>query len=243
MTGTETKHRDKQSIYERLCLDILVNISINDAVDMDILSNYTINVLMVDLDTRKNLLAGNKNKRFYTSEKANYEYLNRQAEEAILTYDSRAKFKIMNRLKAIKTSISKESATKDLLSKLKGRILIFAGSINQAENLCEYTYHSKTDNINYDKFKAGEIDRIAMVNAGGIGHTYKEIDHLILVQADSDKNGLTSQKICRTLLKQKDYKATVWIICLKGTKDIEWINKTLSSFNKSNINYIEYKNN
>ena len=33
-----------------------------------------------------------------------------------------------------------------------------------------------------------------MVNSGGIGFTYKEIDDLFLIQADSDVNGYTSQR-------------------------------------------------
>ena len=91
-------------------------------------------------------------------------------------------------------------------------------------------------------FKEEKINSLALVNAGGTGHTYKNIDHLVLVQADSDKNGLTSQKIARTLLSQGKYKATIWIVCLLGTQDEKWIASTLENFDSSKIEYIEFKN-
>jgi hypothetical protein len=116
--------------------------------------------------------------------------------------------------------------------------LIFASSIKQAEELCSSTSHSKTDDEDYKLFQEGKIDRIAMVNAGGVGHTYKNINHLVLVQADSDKNGLTSQKISRTLLHQDGYEATIWIICLMSTQDEKWVQLTLENFDRTKIQYI-----
>lgn len=242
MTGTPTKHKDKIKLYNTIGLNILYDISINDAVNMNILSNYKVYVIEVELDTTKNIEAGSKNNKFLTSEKANYQYLDRIAEMAIIQCRKDATFRILNRMRAIKNSKSKTNATKLLLSKLQGRILLFAGSINQAEELCEHRFHSKTDDKDYLKFQNGEIDRIAMVNTGGTGHTYKNIDDLILVQADSDKNGLTSQKICRTLLKQKDYNATVWIICLSGTQDEKWVKSALKSFDTNKVEYIKFDN-
>ncbi len=60
-------------------------------------------------------------------------------------------------------------------------------------------------------------------------------------QIDSDKNGLTTQKICRTLLGQKNYKANVWIICLAGTQDEVWLEEALKSFDKEKIEFINFK--
>lgn len=63
-----------------------------------------------------------------------------------------------------------------------------------------------------------------------------------MVQADSDKNGTTSQKIARTLLEQKNYKATIWVLCLVGTQDEKWIESALENFDKTKVEYIRYKN-
>lgn len=242
MTGTATKHDDKLDLYKRLDLDVLVDISINEAVDIGLLSNYSIKVLEVDMSRENTIEAGNKNKRFKTSEFNQYNWLTTSVKRAMYQNANTKKFAILRRLQAIKNSDSKFKATQKLLSNLTGRILIFSASIKQSELLCDYTYHSKTNNEDLKKFKSGDIDRIALVNAGGTGHTYREIDHLVMVQVDSDKNGLTSQKICRTLLAQKDYQATIWIISLIGTQDEKLVESALSNFDKDKVEYIRFKN-
>lgn len=242
MTGTPTRNEEKKWIYSRLQLPILVNIPINKAVDIGLLANYEVNVIDIPMSNKKDIEAGNKSKKFMTTEIAQYNWMSNMVRQSIYQNRKDKTFRILQRMRAIKNSPSKHEAAKKLLSKLEGRILIFAATIKQAENLCSYTYHSKTDNKDLLKFKNGDIDRIAMVNAGGTGHTYKKIDHLIIVQADSDKNGGVSQKISRTLLQQKNYKATVWILSLLQTQDEKWVESALKRFDKSKVNYINYKN-
>lgn len=242
MTGTASEHDHKKELYKRLFLDIVADISINNAVDMKLLANYSIKVVEVDMSDKRDIEAGNKDKKFMTSEIKQYTYLNNIAQQAIYQKRSDMTFRILARMRAIKNSKSKTEVAKYLINKLEGRKLIFSATINQAEELCENTYHSKTDNVDLQKFLNAEIDTIAMVNAGGTGFTYKKLDHLILVQADSDKNGLTSQKISRTLLAQKDYKATIWILSLVGTQDEKWVKSTLENFDKSKVEYLRFKN-
>lgn len=242
MTGTETKHEVKQDLYRRLKLSVIYEMDINEAVDAGILSNYDIKVVEVSMSSEKNIKAGTAEKPFFTSEDKQYEYLDKMLKQAIFQKRKDLAFRMLKRMRAIYDSSAKEMAAKWLKENLTGRKLIFCSGSNQAERLCEYTYHNKTDGENFRKFVAGEIDEIAMVNKGGTGATYKALDHLILVQADSDKNGLTSQKICRTLLQQENYKATIWIICLVGTQDEKWIESALERFDKDKIEYIRFKN-
>jgi superfamily II DNA or RNA helicase len=242
MTGTASSHDHKKELYRLLDLPVLYKISINDAVDMKLLANYTIKVVEVDMGTKNEIEAGNKEKKFMTSEAKQYNYLHNVAQQAIMQRRNDVTFRILARMRAIKNSKAKTEAAKFLIEKLDGRKLIFSATINQAEDLCEHTYHSKTDNIDLKKFQLGEVDEISMVNAGGTGFTYKAIDHLMLTQADSDKNGLTSQKISRTLLDQKDYKATIWILSLVGTQDEKWVASVLQNFDKTKIEYLRFKN-
>lgn len=242
MTGTPTKHENKLQLYKNLGLKPIYDISINEAVDIGLLSNYSMKIVEVSLGTEKNIQAGNKQKQWMTTEQAQYSYLNNLAKQAIYQKRRDVTFRILERMRFIKKSPSKFKVAEWLIKNLEGRKLIFSGSIDQAENLCDYTYHSKTDNTDLLRFKDGEIDELALVNSGGTGHTYKAIDHLILVQADSDKNGLTSQKICRTLLQQKDYEATIWVVSLIGTQDEKWVESTLQNFDKSKVEFLRFKN-
>lgn len=238
MTGTPTKHIIKQVLYTELGLKVLHRISVNKAVDIGILSNYEINVLKIALNSKdRNVQAGRKPNYFYSTEKDNYEYLDKVAKDAIRCRREDVKFRIIARSNAIKNSPSKAVITKHLWKTLKGRKLFFCSSIKQANSITPKVYHSKSDKTYLEQFINGEIDEICMVNSGGTGFTYKELDHLVLVQADSDKNGQTLQKICRPLLSQKDFKAKIWILCLQNTQDEVWVNSVLEKLDKTKINY------
>lgn len=242
LTGTPSKHDHKKDLYKSLQLKVLVNLNINSAVDLGLLANYKIKVVEVDMGTDKNIEAGNAKKRFMTSEESQYKYLHNTAQQSIFGQRKDMMFRILARMRAIKDSPAKTEAATWLLDKLSGRKLTFASTIKQAEKLCEHTYHSKTDNVDLQKFMAGEINEIAMVNAGGTGFTYKEIDYQLLTQVDSDKNGLTSQKIARTLLNQENYEATIILLSLIGTQDEKWVASVLENFDESKVEYIRFKN-
>jgi superfamily II DNA or RNA helicase len=242
MTGTASKHDHKKELYRKLNLPILYKVSINDAVNMKMLANYSIKVIEVDMGTKNEIEAGNAKKRFMTSELKQYNYLHQMAQTSIMQRRNDMTFRILARMRAIKDSPAKTQAAEWLIKNLGGRKLIFSATIKQAEHLCKHTYHSKTDNVDLKKFMAGEIDEIAMVNAGGTGFTYRELDVLMLTQCDSDKNGLTSQKIARTLLDQGDYKATIYLLSLIGTQDERWVASVLQNFDKSKVEYVRFKN-
>ena len=242
MTGTPTKHKEKEELYKRLNLEVLYELSINEAVDIGLLSNYDMKILEVDMNNKKSIVAGTKEKPFMVSEMTQYAFLDKSMKMALYQKRRDVQYRIMARRRFIANSTSKFEAAKFLMTTLEGRKMFFAGSIDQAEKLCENVYHSKTDNKDLIAFKNGDIDNIALVDTGGTGHTYKEIDHLIVIQSDSDKNGRTSQKISRTLLQQKDYKATVWLISLTQTQDEKWVKSTLENFDMSKVEYIRFKN-
>ena len=240
MTGTPTKSYQKRRIIEEvLKLPILYNISINEAVDMNLLSNYRINIIDIFLDETRNIKIERINKSsFYTSEKSQYDYYNKKAEWAILTKEGDIKKKILFRMRKIYESKSKFQKAFEIFHSeyfKNHRKIIFCPTINMANIMCSNTYHSLTTNEHLLSFIKGDINSISMVNSGGIGFNYKEIDDLFIIQVDSDINGYTSQKICRALLKQPNHIVNIWLFRLKGTKDEEWIESALTNFKKENI--------
>ena len=243
MTGTESKSKNKKELYDKLGLKPLYKLSINKAVDIGLLANYRVKVVMVPLDERKNIevkyvdKATKTEKSFMTSELKQYEYLTRRLETR-----GKTKHALLQRRRIIGNSQSKVNAAKYIINSLEGKRLVFATDRIQAETLSPYTYHGNTCDNDLKKFISGEITKIAMVNKGGTGYTYTEIDHLFMIQADSDRNGLTTQKIARTLLEQGDYVANIWIFCLKDTQDELWVESALSNFDSNKIEYInDYK--
>ena len=237
LSGTHPKHQSKHELYRRLNLDILADMGIDEAVEMDLVSDYEITVVNVPMERElKEIQCGKPPKTFMQTEYGNYNYLHEQAER----YMSMAK--IMNRMRAIQRSPSKEKAAKYLIDNLPGRKLVFCGSIPQADRLSEHAYHSKNGKKgkeNLKNFIEEKIDLLTCVNSGGTGTTYRNVDHFIIVQSDSDRRGNTTQKLARSLLKQHNYKAQIWFLCLEDTKDKVWVNSALESFNQDKISFVD----
>lgn len=244
LTGTMPKHEEKLTLVKKLGLKIEKEISIDDAVGKKMVADYKVNVLEVPLNsTDKNIKAGSKAKPFMTTEFANYSYLSKNiARMMFVTNKKLLQYAILNRLRFIYNSPTKLSTAKKLLSYLPGRKLVFAGSIAHAEELSKYTYHSKTTQDDLNLFLDEKVDLLACVNAGGTGFTYKNVDHFIIVQADSNKSGGFIQKLARSLLIQKNYVASIWVVSLQGTQDEQWVTNALESLDQSKIEYINIKN-
>jgi hypothetical protein len=241
MTGTESKTQVKRELYKELKLKELYRITLTSAVDIGLLANYQIKVVMVDMDTNNNITVEYKNKQtkkeesFVTSENKQYNYLSRSLEKNM------TKFGLIRRRHIIGNSEAKISAAKYIINSLEGKRLIFAMNRKQAEELSDHVYHGTSKDTDLKDFNNGKINKLALVNKGGTGYTYTKIDDLIMVQVDSDNNGLTSQKIARTLLEQGDYKACIWLICLAKTQDEVWLASTLENFDESKVEYLDFK--
>lgn len=242
-SGTHPKHVEKLELYRRLKLNVLHEINIDEAVDKGLIAPYKIEVVECVLDQKdKYIKAGSKDKPFYQTEQSQYDYLSKMIRIKMFSGQPVPKFFYLNRMRFIYNLKSKSEFAKKFISGLKGRSLIFTGSIAQAEELCKYTYHSKKDDSDYVKFRDGKIDKLAMVNAGGVGHTYRNVDNLIIVQVNSDKKGDATQKIARSLVLQAGYIANIYILCVRGTVDEDWKDRVLEGFNPDNVKHVSYKN-
>ena len=243
LSGTHPKHKEKLEIYKKLNLNILSEISIDEAVDKGLIAPYKIKVIECRLNSKdKDILAGNKDKPFMQTEQARYDYLTKLIRVKQFSGQNVPKFFYLNRMRFIYNLKSKTEFAKKFISKLKGRTLVFTGSIPQAEYLSKYTYHSKTDDKDYIKFQEGKIDTLACVNSGGVGSTYRNVDNFVIVQVNSDTKGDATQKIARSLVLQDNYVANIYILCVADTVDEDWKDKVISGFNKKNIEHLSYKN-
>jgi hypothetical protein len=189
-------------------------------------------VIETDLNnSHKQVKAGSKANPFYVTESQQYDYLSKTCRQKL----GNSNFSFLKRMQLIYNSISKEEVAQYLIKNLKGRKLIFAGSIEQSKRLSPHVYNSKTDDKKLNMFLNQEIDILSCVRAGGVGFTYKNVDHFIIVQSDSDNNGETTQKLSRSLLSQKDYKANIYFIVLSATQDDVWLDETLKGFDQNKI--------
>lgn len=243
LSGTHPKHKEKQDLYDKLGLKSLVEMSIDEAVESGLIAPYKIKVIELRLDNKnKNIVAGSKTKTFMQTEEARYSYLTRLINSKMFSGQPVPQFFYINRMRFLYNLKSKHEFVKKFISKLKGRTLTFTGSIAQAEDLCKHTYHSKTTDEDLQKFMRGEIDSLACVNAGGVGYTYRDVDNFVVAQVNSNGKGDSTQKIARSLVLQEGYVATIYLFCVIGTVDEDWVKKVLKDFDSNNVEYISASN-
>ena len=222
-----------------------VKYALDDAVSDDIVAPYVIDVVELPLDNSKKCIqAGTSSKPFMTTEQLQYEFLDKVVRRAMASGNQNfTKFKILERMRFIYNLPSKLRAAEDILDILptNKKVLIFAGSIAQADQICQYRYHSKTDDSDYKAFCEGKIMRLSVVEGVTEGVNIPNLDYILMIQAKSG-NVHMIQKIGRLLRKTDDPNKVGHVIILNsiGTQDNRWVQKGLAGFDQSRITYVSY---
>lgn len=166
----------KAILKSELGLNVIFEYTIEQAVRDSIISNYEINVVNLPLDNKDRYIkAGNKQKRFYTTEQGQYNYLTKQFNRfKFASFNDESltpvKFKYAGqRSRLIYGAKSKIELVKKIIRQFKNeRKLIFTTLTATADNLSKYSHHSKSDD-NLSRFIDKEIDELAVCNMVDMG--------------------------------------------------------------------------
>lgn len=244
LTATPPQEEDKKKMLEDLQVNSVFHISLDEGVKLGLVAPYTIKVIETRLDTKEKYLdSGSKTKPFKTTEFNLYAYLNKLLVKLMYT-NADPTWLILKRMRFIYNLKSKTDIAKKLIAKLpkEDKTLIFCGTINQAEELCEYTYHSKSKSSKaLEDFMSDKIKTLSCVNSLNEGMNISNIDTAVIVQLNSKELDLI-QRIGRICRYREGHLATIYILCALETQDEKWVNAALTNFNKECIEYINYKN-
>ena len=242
ITATPPKEYEKQELLSRIGLRKTYELPLDKAVELGFVAPYKITVYYTKLDNiNKNVIAGSKDKPFYQTEFANYNWINNQ----IIQMEFEGKMGtpkynmfLLKRMRAIYNSRSKTTQTTRILREIPmtDRTLIFCGSIEQAESVCPYTYHSKNGRKDIDDFVNLEINRLSCVSALNEGENLPGIDSAIITQVNSKERTLV-QRIGRLIRYRPNHEAHIHIICCKDTQDEVWLGKAMENIDKSIIEF------
>lgn len=241
LTGTPPvlKGSEKGRLVNTYC-PIVYTYIVDDAVEANILNDYKIYVHYLDLDTKKNIRIDMKNgKFFYTSEVDQYKYMTKRVNEAITP--QQAQISRIHRMKALQTFKSKEEYARQLINEIQDKCLIFANTKQQADSLCDYSYHSSNPDSfdNLDMFKAGHITKLSCVLQLNEGVNIPGLKQSVVLHAYGNERKF-AQRLGRCLRLPTDELAIVHILCYANTIDEEWIRKALSGFNQDKIVKLDY---
>jgi len=250
LTATFPKDPMKQYLLKVYNFNNIANIPLDEAVKLGLISPYEIKIIPVWLNnTIKDIPAGNSSKRFYVTERGQYDYitntidiLKEKIDNSVYCnhYDvQKLKFLRLMRARFLSNLNSKIIVGKETLFKIdqkNERTLIFANSIATAEAMHFHTYHSgkksKEKGLHLQKFRNSEINTLACVNGLNEGVNISDVDNAIIMQVNASDLILT-QRIGRTLrLKEgKDCLSKIFILCAQNTIDEDWVNSVTKNLN------------
>ena len=254
LTATSPRKLEKLDIFRRLNFRKIFSVTLSEAISLGVISPFRITVVYTQLNnTLRYIDAGSKAKPFKTTEKGQYDFLTKRINafkgseeldgikvDTYLTPKDKALRDVLirKRMQLINNLRSKEFAARVLLGIIpeEERYLIFAGGIAQAESLCEYRYHSKTDDKHLKMFQNGEINRLSCVDALNEGINIPDVDGSIMVQIKSSDIKLV-QRIGRNIRFREGHIANIYIIVCKDTQDEVWFRKASEDLDESRIEY------
>lgn len=240
MTGTPPTMAmsEKGQMVSKYC-PIVYEYITDAAVEDGILNDYRIIVHTLELDTKKNY--ANKTKKggvFYTSELSNYNYWSQR----LMTEDSFKSQQILRvlRMKALMDYKSKETYAKDLFDNIPDKVILFANTQEQANRLCEHSYHSnnKSSEDNLEKFKSGEVNKLSCVLQLNEGVNIPDLKQGVIMHAYGNERK-SAQRLGRLLRLNPDETSIIHILCYKNTIDTTWVKKALEQYDETKIKWIE----
>lgn len=239
LTGTLAKETESD-LLQTLGLPVLVKYSIEQAISDGVITDYKIEVRTTPLSITKDIKVKWSGGEFMTSEKASFDYISNK----IAAGQAPKKLKMLRllRMGMIKKSKSKIELTKSVLNELKDkRVLVFTGLIDVADSLGIDSHHSaKFDDKIAKDFISGKTNQLAVVKQLNTGITFKSLNTAIINFFDSNAENM-AQKISRITCMEYDTPdklAHVVIITSDEKVELQWLNKALSFFDPSKIEYI-----
>lgn len=238
LSATVPGERIKIRIINHMELKVIANIPVSQAEKLGLVAPFEVYAYPVAMGKRADFKVDSKysGQKYTTSEHNRYYALAGRIAE--FPRGKAPKNLYLARMRSIYRFKSKVRAAKLLLKQIEptSRILIFCGSIEVADTLCEYTYHSKSDTSDYERFNRKEINRLAVVNALNEGHNMVDVDMAMMVQVNS-KNRNYIQRQGRAIRWRPGHSAKIIILYSAGTVDYSWVMSSLKGMDTKKIHH------
>lgn len=223
---------DKPAAIKRIA-PVVFSVSINEAKALKLVAEFEIILLKFKLDTANLSVSykGKDGKIIQTTEAARYLQMTKGLARSIYSKKSSAAWRfsqMQQRSDFVRNFPTKTKVAKDVLKELLSenkRTLVFAGSIDQAIELCgDQVYHSKSGKegkTQLKRFSNKEIDYLGAVMALNEGKNIPDVDQAFLVQISSQARDLI-QRIGRTIRWRDGIIAKIIVLVAEATVDEKW---------------------
>jgi hypothetical protein len=241
-TGTFPNKKSKVELINQLNCTLVYTFDVTNAVENKSISDFLITIKTFNLNSVTNIIVeytdkfDKQRKTFYTSELKKYTYTTNKIAKNKIHGNHKANHMLYLGLARELSSLSSkiEYCKKFIKDNPDKRYLIFAPTRKISEEISSYCYNGETTDEYYNKFNKKEVNHLVLVNKGGTGETYNEVDGCILIDVNSS-NTIIQQKIMRTVVFRENYIADIQILISKNTIQEEWIMRSLYDIDKNKI--------
>jgi len=239
LTGTPPRYADSEKgrMVNQFCPMKFTYIT-DDAVDDEILNDYRIIVHKMSLSNSNNIRVQLKDKEFWTSEMKNYAYWTERVYEA--NSPKQRQISSVMRMRAMMDFKTKEAYGKNLLNDIEDKCIIFCNTQDQADRICEHSYHSKNPDSegNLDLFGNDHITKLSCVMQLNEGVNIPNLRAGIIMHAYGNERK-SNQRIGRLLRLNPTETAIVHILCYKDTVDEKWVEEALKDLDDKKIKFFD----
>lgn len=237
LTGTPPRYgkSEKGQMVAAFCPVVYTYVT-DTAVEDGILNDYRIVVHNLSLDTSNNLPVKLKNQTFMSSEIKSYEYWTKRLAQA--PSKKMEQISAVMRMRVMMDFKTKERYAKYLVEKIKDKCIVFCNTQDQADRICDYSYHSKNEwsDLHLTAFKKGNIMKLSCVSQLNEGVTVPDLKAGVILHAFGNERK-SNQRIGRLLRLNPDDVATIHILCYRGTIDEKWVTEALKDLDPEKISY------
>lgn len=225
LTATEPDEPFKKRIMREISGGHRLTIKLDTAVNSGVLNNYRIQVWKLDM---------------LQSERSEYIRLCEKVDRSKFSNNPFAvKMALGNRMRFIYDSETKVKAMMYLRDKTREtgkRFVMHCGSIDMANRVSPFRYHSESGDVHYQNFKDGILNEISNVDRIKEGENIDRLEVGIISKVTS-KGGAMVQRIGRNMRLEPHEMAIIHILVLKDTYDESWLASALADFDKNKIKY------
>lgn len=232
LTGSYPKYKTSESY--QVCdefFPIVYKYEIGNGIADGMLNDYKIYVHLLDLNSKPSVRTKSGG---LMSEEANYKMWNRFVDN-----EKNEKKKMLLRIMRMKNMQgykTKVNYAKALLKMQSDKTLVFTDYTDQADEICNHSYHSKEPKSKeyLDLFKSGKITKLSSVLQIAEGANIPNLKVGIIMHAYANEKKL-KQKIGRFLRLNPNEKSIVHLLCYGNTIDYVWCKSALRDFDKQKI--------
>lgn len=231
LTGTYPKYKTSESyiVCDEFC-PVVYTYDISNGIDDHMLNDYRIYIHLLELDKTPAIRTKSGG---LMSEVNNYKMWCKFVDQA---KPNKVMMTRIMRMKAIQAYPTKVNYAKALLKQQEYKTLVFTDFTDQADIICEHTYHTKEKNSksNLELFKSGKINKLASVQQIAEGANIPDLKVGIILHAYANEKKLR-QKIGRFLRLNPNDQSVIHVLCYNNTVDLEWCKRALQDFDKQKI--------